>query len=154
MIVRALVLHVLAGAVSAQSDFLAAAGSAVGVLQRHWYTGHGSWIGHGPGNGAGRFDACTANASQPCTCNGYQGNWVRANTVEALCNYQINSGSREYDGVIAASWPHEGFEVNAAAPFPCDPTSPDRPMPNADPGWPFYDDVLWWALASLRAADM
>ena len=85
----------------------------------------------------------------------YQGNWVRANTVEALCNYQIYSGARTYDDVIAAAWPNEGFEVNAAAPFPCDAAMPGPDgMPHADPGWPYYDDILWWALAMLRAADM
>ena len=27
-------------------------------------------------------------------------------------------------------------------------------MPHGDRGWPYYDDILWWALAYLRAADM
>eukprot|EP01048_Picozoa_sp_COSAG05_P026519 COSAG05_NODE_7281_length_833_cov_1.297003_2_plen_46_part_00 len=27
-------------------------------------------------------------------------------------------------------------------------------MPHSDPGWPYYDDILWWALAMLRAVDM
>lgn len=90
-----------------------------------------------------------------CT-QGYQGNWVRANTIEALCNYQMISGSHEYDDAIAAAFPHKSFEINAAAPYKCDPDAPGdgQAMPHSDPGWPYYDDILWWALAALRAADM
>ena len=146
------------GAQAAHPSFMAEAASAIEVLQRHWYMAGagGSWVGRGPGGGVGRYDACTVNASQSCKCNGYQGNWVRANTIEALCSYQIRSDSRAYDDVIAAAWPSEGFEVNAAAPFDCDPNAPGegQAMPHGDPGWPYYDDILWWALAMLRAADM
>ena len=71
-------------------------------------------------------------------------------------NYQIASGDRAYDAVIASAWPAVGFEVNSAAPFSCDPAAPGegQAMDNGDTGWPYYDDILWWALASLRAADM
>ena len=137
---------------------LAQAGSAAAVLDRWSMRGSdgasiGSWVGHGPGGG--RHDACSPNAAnQSCKCNGYQGNWVRANAVEALCNYQIASGARDYDVAIEHSWPAEGFELNSAAPYACDPTAAEAAMPNGDAGWPYYDDILWWALASLRAADM
>ena len=52
--------------------------------------------------------------------NGHQGNWVRANTIEALCNYQIYTNSSELDAVIEAAWPSIGFEVCLALspPFP------------------------------------
>jgi len=116
---------------------------------------NGSWVNHGPGNGTGRYDTCLPDvANQSCKCNGAQGNWVRANAIEALANYQALSGVTAYDEVIAASWPNEGFEVNSAAPFSCDPLSPAGAMNHGDPGWPYYDDILWWALASLRVADM
>jgi hypothetical protein len=158
-----LLLLLLAGAALGSAaapppvKFMAAAGSAIQVLQRHFYMrSPGSWIGHGPGNGTGRYDLCTSNASQSCKCNGYQGNWVRANTVEALANYQLLSGDQQFDQVIEASWPQQGFEINSAAPFDCDPNAKGdgQAMNHGDPGWPYYDDILWWALASLRAADM
>ena len=140
------------------SSFLAEAASAATVLQRRWYMGGagGSWIGRGPGAGTGRYDQCTTNASQSCKCNGIQGNWERANIVEALCSYQIATGSSDYDDAIAKAWPQVGFEINSAAPFPCDPNAPGdhQSMPHGNPGWPYYDDILWWALAYLRAADM
>ena len=44
--------------------------------------------------------------------------------------------------------------MNSAAPYKCNPTAAGAAMPNGDAGWPYYDDILWWALASLRAADM
>lgn len=144
----------------APSNFLAEAASAVTTLQRQWYMAGagGSWVGRGPGAGTGMFDTCTKNASQSCKCNGDQGNWGRANIIEALCSYQIASRSRDFDEAIAASWPNVGFEINAAAPFDCDPDAggpgSDQAMPHGDPGWPYYDDILWWAMAYLRAADM
>jgi hypothetical protein len=143
---------------SAQADFLPEAGAAAFVLQIRWYMAgaRGSWIGRGPGAGTGRYDTCTVNASQSCKCNGIQGNWERANIVEALCSYQIATGLSEYDEAIASAWPNVGFELNSAAPFPCDPNNAgeQQSMPRGNPGWPFDDDILWWALAYLRAADM
>jgi len=59
----------------------------------------------------------------------------------------------DYDDMIAHAWPAVGFEVLSSAPFPCSPTTPPA-MQHGDPGWPYYDDILWWALAMLRAADM
>eukprot|EP01052_Picozoa_sp_SAG31_P033473 SAG31_NODE_3789_length_3879_cov_3.452910_1_plen_581_part_00 len=80
----------------------------------------------------------------------------RANAVEALINYQIASGDHAYDVAIATSWPSSDFEINSAAPFKCDPNALGKgnAMNKGDPGWPYYDDILWWALAFLRAADM
>ena len=121
--------------------------SAIDDLQANYYMPNGgSWIGHGPGSnpdGTSRPDMCSANSTQSCQCNGYQANWVRANTVEAICNYQAYSSSTDFDHVIAQSWPNVGFEVVASAPFACN-ASAAPVMPRADPGWPYYDDILWY----------
>ena len=57
--------------------------------------------------------------NQSCTCNGYQGNWVRANVVEALCNFQIVSlrvGAR--GDVMSTAVRHvSGEELSAVARF-------------------------------------
>lgn len=81
-------------AAEAPAPFLPEAASAITVLQRHWYMhgANGSWVSHGPGNGTGRYDTCLPDiANQSCKCNGAQGNWVRANTIEAIANYQAST---------------------------------------------------------------
>eukprot|EP01047_Picozoa_sp_COSAG01_P025487 COSAG01_NODE_1612_length_9735_cov_74.461810_8_plen_506_part_00 len=133
---------------------LVAAASAITVLNEKWlmHGAAGSWVGHGAGQG--RRDLCSAtHLNQSCTCNGHQADWVRANIVEALCNYQIYTNTSEFDALIDSAWPARGFDINAAAPFHCNPDTPPA-MQHGDPGWPYYDDILWWALAMLRAAEM